>query len=167
MASVLEEEDEEDEFFPMFGGLYPDEDNQLGDEEPTDDITEDEEYEEYDIAEYEEVDEGISGDVSNYIEEDVDYVDFHSINNILNSPHDDYGEFYADKENYLFTRELVVDPFLRILMARGRQKERQNSGKSKVLPSVWGVHDRHQGILMMRSVTLILGGCLVILREGE
>ena len=38
LASDLKEEYEEDEFFPMFGGLYLNEDDQLGDEEPTDDI---------------------------------------------------------------------------------------------------------------------------------
>ena len=48
LASVLEEKHDEDGFFLMFGGLYPNEDDQLGDEEPTDDIAEDEEY---DIAE--------------------------------------------------------------------------------------------------------------------
>ena len=39
----------------------------------------------------------------------------------------------------------------------------------KNMPSdVWGVHDRHQGISLMGSVTLILGCCLVlILRKGE
>jgi hypothetical protein len=35
LASVLEEEHKEDGFFPMFGGLYPGEDEQLGGEEPT------------------------------------------------------------------------------------------------------------------------------------
>ena len=153
LASILEE----DEFFPMFGGLYPDEDDQLRDEENMDDI-----------AEYKEVDEGISGDVSNYNEEEVEYVDFLGVEDILNSPTNDVDKFYTDEKNYMFTRKSVVDPFLSILMARGKEKERQKSGKSKALPSgVWGIHDRHQGIPMMRSVTLILGGCLVILRRGE
>ena len=149
----------------MFDGLYPDKDDQLGDEEPTDDIAEDEEY---DIAQYEKVDEGILGDVFIYNEEDVECVDFLGIENILNFPTNDVDEFYTDEKNYMFTRESVVDPFLSILMARGREKERNNSGKSKVLPSgVQGIHDRHQGIPMMRSVILILRGYLVILRIGE
>jgi hypothetical protein len=77
--------------------------------------------------------------------------------------------FMLDKENYIFTRELVVDLFLIVFMARGREKERQKNDKSEVLPSgVGGVHDIHQGIRMMRSVTLILGCCLVlILRNNE
>jgi hypothetical protein len=49
LTSNLEEEYEEEGFFPMFGGLYPDEDDQLEDEEPTDDITN---YEEDDITDY-------------------------------------------------------------------------------------------------------------------
>ena len=155
-------------FFFMFGGFYPDEDDQLGDEEPMDDIAKDEEY---DIAEYEEVDEGISGvsgDVSNYNEEEVEYVDFLGVEDILNSPTNDVDKFYTDEKNYMFTRKSVVDPFLSVLMAHKREKERQMSGKFEVLPSgVWSVHDRHHGIPMMRSITLILGGCLVILRRGE
>ena len=52
LASDLEEEYEEDGYFPMFGGLYTNEDDQLEDEEPMDDI-----------ADYKEVDEGLSGEV--------------------------------------------------------------------------------------------------------
>ena len=142
----------------MFGSLYPDKDDQLGDEEPTNDI-----------AEYEEVDEGLSGDVSNCNEEEVENVDLIGVEDILNSLTNDVDEFYTDEENYIFMRELTADPFLSVFMACGREKERQKHGKPEVLPSgVWGVHDRHQGIPMMRSVTLILGCFLVlILRKGE
>jgi hypothetical protein len=121
LVSDLEEEHEEDGFFPMFGGLYPDEDDQLEDEEPTDDIAN---HEEDDITDYEDVDEDLPGEVHNFNGEDVDYVDFLGIENILNSSQDDYGEFYTDEENYMFTRESVVDPFLNIFMAHGREKER-------------------------------------------
>ena len=54
LASDLEEEYEEYGLHPMFDGLYPNEDNQLEEEEPTDDIAD---YEEDDIADYEVVDE--------------------------------------------------------------------------------------------------------------
>jgi hypothetical protein len=111
LASVLEEEHEEDGFFPMFGGLYPDE-GELEEEEPT-----------YDIADYEELDEGLSGEVSNYNEEEVEYVDFLGVEDILNSPNNDVDEFYTDEENYMFIREVTTDPFLSIFMARGREKE--------------------------------------------
>jgi hypothetical protein len=149
----------------MFNSLYPDEDDQLENEESTDDIVD---YEE-DVANDEGVDEDLPGEAPNFNGEDVDYINFLGIENILNSSHNDYGEFYADEENYMFIRESVVDPFLSVFMARGRKKERQKNGKSEVLPSgVGGVHDRHQGIQMMRSVTLILGCSLVlILRNGE
>jgi hypothetical protein len=158
LASNLEKEYEEDGFFPMFGGLYPDEEDQLGDEKPMDDI-----------ADYEEVDEGLSGGMSNYNEEDVEYVDFLGVEDILSSPNNDVDDFYTDEENYLFIREVTANSFLSIFMTRGRKKEQKKYGKSKVLPiSVWGVHDKHQGIMLMGSVTLISGCCLVlILRKDE
>jgi hypothetical protein len=158
LTSDIEEEHEEDGLFPMFGGLYPNEDDRLGDEKPTVDITE-----------YEKVDEGLSGDMPNNNEEEVEYVDFLSVEDILNSPNNDVDEFYTDEKNYMFTWEVTVDPFFSVFMAHGREKERQKNGKPEVFPNgVWGVHDRHQGITMMRSVTLVLGCCLVlILRKGE
>jgi hypothetical protein len=112
LASDLEEEHKEDGFFPMFGSLYLDENDQLGDEEPT-----------ADIAEYEEVDEGLSSGMSNYNEEEVEYIDFLSVKDILNSPNNDVDEFYTDEKNYMFTREVAADPFLSVFMARGREKE--------------------------------------------
>jgi hypothetical protein len=48
LTSDLEEEYEEYGLHPMFSGLYPDEDDQLEDEKPTDDV-----------VDYEEVDEGL------------------------------------------------------------------------------------------------------------
>ena len=62
-------------------------------------------------------------------------MDFVGIDNILNPPQDDYGEFYANEKNYMFTRESVVDPFLSVFIAPGRENERQKNGKSEVLPS--------------------------------
>ena len=159
LASDLEEEHEEDGFFPIFGGLYLDEDDQLEDEEPMNDMID---YEEDDIADYKEVDEDL-------LREDVGYVDFLSVEDILNSPHDDYGEFYTDEENYIFTREIVADPFLSMFMAHGRKKEREKYNKPELLPSgVWSLHDNHQGMSMMKGITFIVGCCLVlILRKGE
>jgi hypothetical protein len=119
-TSDLEEEYEEYGLHPMFSDLYLNEDDQLEDEEPKDDIAD---YEKDDIVDDEGVDENLLGEVPNFNGEDVDYVDFLGIENILNSPHDDYGEFYTDEENYMFTRESVVDPFLNIFMACGREKE--------------------------------------------
>ena len=100
LASNLQEEYEDYGFHPMFSGLYPVEDDQLEDERLMDDIAN---YEEDDIANDEDVDEDLLGEVPNFNGEDVDYVNFLGIDNILNSSHDDYGEFYADEENYMFT----------------------------------------------------------------
>jgi hypothetical protein len=166
LASDLEEEFEEYGLHPIFSGLYPDEDDQLEDEEPTDGIAdEDDQLEDGeptdDIADYEE------DDITNYNE--VGYVDFLGVKNILHSPNNDVDEFYTDEENYMFTREVTADPFMSIFMARGREKEQGKYGKSEELASgVWGAHDRYQDIPIMRSVTLILGCCLVlILRKGD
>jgi hypothetical protein len=159
LASVLEREHEEDGFFPMFGGLYPGEDEgELEEEEPT-----------YDIADYEELDEGLSGEVSNYNEEEVEYVDFLGVEDILNSPNNDVDEFYTDEENYMFIREVTTDPFLSIFMARGREKEQDKYGKTEELTNgVWGFHDKHRRMPMMMSVAFI-GKCrlVLILRKGE
>jgi hypothetical protein len=54
-----------------------------------------------DIADYEEGDDGLSGEVPNYNEEEVEYIDFLGVENILNSPNNDLDEFYADEENYM------------------------------------------------------------------
>ena len=51
LASNVEQEYEEDGFSPMFGGLYPKEDDPLEEEEPTEDI-----------AEYYEEDEDLPGE---------------------------------------------------------------------------------------------------------
>ena len=95
LASDLEEEYEEYGLHPMFSCLYPNEDDQREEKEATGDI-----------ADYEEVDEGLSDEVPNYNEEEVMYVDFLGVEDILNSPNNDLGEFYLDEENYMFTREI-------------------------------------------------------------
>ena len=159
----------------MFGGLYTDEDDQLEYEKPTDDITDYEEDDQGkekeatgDITDYEEVDEGLLDEVPNYNEE-VEYVDFLGVENILNSPNNDLGEFYSDEENYMFTRETMVDPFLSIFMVRGREKEREKYGKVEYLPSeVWGFNDKHRDMPMIKNIAFIVVCYLiVILRNGE
>ena len=79
--------------------------------------------EEDNIANNEDVDEDLPSEIPNFNGEDIDYVNFLDIDNILNSPHEDFGEFYTDEKNYMFTRESVVDPFLSVFMAHGRKKE--------------------------------------------
>jgi hypothetical protein len=160
----------------MFDGLYTDEDDQLEDEEPTNDIADYEEDDQGekkeatgDIADYEVVDEGLLDEVPNYNEEEVEYVDFLGVEDILNSPNNDLGEFYSDEENYIFTRETMADPFLSIFVARRRENEREKYGKVEYLPSdVRGFNDKHQDMPMMKSIAFILVCYLiVILRNGE
>jgi hypothetical protein len=158
LASVLEEEHGEDGFFPMFSGLYPGEDEQLGGEEPT-----------YDIAEYEKVDEGLSGDVFNYNEKEVEYVDFIGVNVILsNSSNQVCDEIYMAEGNVLSKGDRVVASYLKIFMAYGKEKAREKCGKSTQQCEVWGFHDKHRSMPMMMSVAFI-GKChlVVIWRKGE
>ena len=128
----------------------------MKEEEPIDDVTE-----------YYEKDEDLPAEVPNYSDEELGYVDFFGVDDILSDSHNNNcDEFYAGEENYMFTREIMVDSFLSIFMAR--EKEREKNGKTEVLPSgVWDFHDNHQGIPLTRSTTLISGCCLVlILRKG-
>jgi hypothetical protein len=158
LASVLEEEHGEDGFFPMFGGLYPDKDEQLGGEEPT-----------YDIAEYGEVDEGLSGDVFNYNEKEAEYVDFIGVNVILsNSSNQVCDEIYMVEGNVLSKGDRVVASYLKIFMAYGKDKAREKCGKSTQQCEVWGFHDKHRSMPMMMNVAFI-GKCRLVLiwRKGE
>jgi hypothetical protein len=93
LASDLEKEYEEYELHPMFNGLYPDKDDPMEGKEPMDNI-----------ADYEDDDEGLSGEMSNYNEEEVGYVDFLGVEDILNYHNNDVDEFYEDEENYMFKK---------------------------------------------------------------
>jgi hypothetical protein len=69
--------------------------------------------------------------VPNYNEE-VEYVDFLSVEDIINSPNNNLGEFYSDEENYMFTRETMADSFLSIFIARGREKGTRKVWQSQI-----------------------------------
>ena len=112
LATNLEEEYEVYGLHPIFGDFYPKKDDQLEDEEPTDDI-----------ADYEKGDEEFLGEVPNFNGEEGDYVDFLGVEDILNSPNEDYGELYVDEKNYTFTRETMAHTFLSIFMACESEKE--------------------------------------------
>ena len=121
----LEEEYEKDGSSPIFDKIYPEEDDPLGEEEPTDNV-----------AKYYEEDEDLPCEVPNYCAEELGYVDFLGVDDILSdSRNSNCDEFYADEENYMFTREITTDPFLSIFMAHGREKEQEKHGKPEVLPS--------------------------------
>jgi hypothetical protein len=64
----------------------------------------------------------------------IDYVDFLGIDNILFNFYNNDG-FCAVGKNYMFTREVIVDPFLSIFMTRGKEKELERNDKFEVLPS--------------------------------
>jgi hypothetical protein len=76
--------------------------------------------------------------VPNYNEEEIEYIDFLGVEDILNSPNNDLGEFYVDEENYLFTMEIMADPFLSIFMARGREKNKKSMAKSNICQVMCG-----------------------------
>jgi hypothetical protein len=54
-------------------------------------------------------------------------------------------------------------------MARGGENEQEKYDKFGEWPSgVWGFHDKHRGMSMVKSVTFIMGcGLVVILSNGE
>jgi hypothetical protein len=57
---------------------------------------------------------------------------------------------------------------LKILMAYGKGEAQKKHDKSTWQSGVWGVHDKHQGMSMIKSVTFIMGcGLVVILMNGE
>jgi hypothetical protein len=106
--------------------------------------------------------------VSNYNEEEVQYVDFLGVEDILNSPNNNVDEFYTDEENYMFIREVTSDPFLSIFMTPEREKEQEKYGKSEELTSgVLSFHDKHRSMPMMKSVAFIMGCFFLGLEDGQ
>ena len=84
----------------MFDGLYPKEDDPLEEEESMDDI-----------ANYEEVDENLPSEVSNFSDEELGDVDFLMVDDILSDSHNiNCYEFYVDGKNYMFTIGIVLTP---------------------------------------------------------
>jgi hypothetical protein len=69
---------------------------------------------------------------------------------------------------FLSKGEGVFVNFLGILMAYGKGEAQEKYEKSTWQSSVWGFHDKRQGMSIMKSVTFIIGyGIIVILRNGE
>jgi hypothetical protein len=52
---------------------------------------------------------------------------------------------------------------LRILMAYGKGEAQEKHIKSTQKSGVWGFHDKHRGMPMMKSVTFIMGRGLVVI----
>jgi hypothetical protein len=139
--------------------MYAEGDGLWEEERPTDDI-----------AEYYEEDEDLPDEVPNFDDEDLGYVDFLGIDDILLDYHNnDSNEFYADEENYMFTSEATTNPFLSIFMACGREKGQGKHGKPKVLQGeVWDLQNNHHNLPMIKSIMFVVRFYLVlILRKGE
>jgi hypothetical protein len=80
-----------------------------------------------------EKDEDLPGEVPNFNDEEIGYVDFLDADDILLDSHNsNCDEFYADEENYMFKKETTTEPFLSIFMACGREKTRGKHGKNEV-----------------------------------
>jgi hypothetical protein len=84
----------------------------LEEEDPTEDVTE-----------YYEKDENLPGELPNFTDDELGYIGFLCVDVLSDSHNNDCDEFYTDEENYMFTTETMVDPFLSIFMACGREKE--------------------------------------------
>jgi hypothetical protein len=57
---------------------------------------------------------------------------------------------------------------LGILMAYGKGEAQEKDDKSTRQSGVWGFHNKHQGMSMMKSITFIMWcGLVVILKNGE
>jgi hypothetical protein len=96
-------------------------------------------------------------------------VDFLGVDAILsktfNQSHD---QIYRAKTTFLSESEGVFVSSLRILMAYGKSKAQEEHDKATWQSGVWGFHDKHRGMSMMKSVTFIMGyDHVVILRNGE
>ena len=77
-------------------------------------------------------------------------------------------EIYGAETTFLLKSEGVFVNSLGILMAYGKGEAQEKHVKSTRKSDVWGFHDKHRGMSMMKSATFIMGcGLLVILRNGE
>jgi hypothetical protein len=114
-------------------------------------------------------DKSLEDKVFDFSVEPIDYVDFIGIDAILsNYSNQNCDEIYMVENVFLSKIERVFVSSLEILIACGKSKAREKHDKSTQQRGVWGRHDNRQGILMMRSITLIMRCCLVlILRKGE
>ena len=191
LATDLEEEYKEYELHPKFGDLYPNKDDQLEDEELTDDIADYEEgiaifheaealLEEVNLSDsftifddnstYHVLDKSPEDKAFDLSVTPISYVDFIEVDAFLsNSSNQICDEIYMVEGNVLSKGDGIVTSYLRIFMAYGEDKALEKNDKFVVLSSgIWGFHDKHRGMLMMKSITFIMGCSLVvILRRGE
>jgi hypothetical protein len=96
-------------------------------------------------------------------------VDFLGVDAILSKTfNQSCDEIYGAETTFLSKSEGAFVSSLGILMAYRKGKAQNKHDKSTWQSGVWGFHNKHQGMSMMKSVTFIMGcGLVVILRKGE
>jgi hypothetical protein len=99
----------------------------------------------------------------------INQVDFLGVDAILSKTfNQSCDEIYGAETTFLSKSEGVFMSSLGILMAYRKGKAQKKHDKSTWQSGVWGFHNKHQGMSMMKSVTFIMGcGLVVILRKGE
>jgi hypothetical protein len=107
-----------------------------------------------------------------YLDEEmssIHQVDFLGVDAILSKTfNQSCDEIYGVETTFLSKNEGVFVSSLGILMACGKAEAQKKHDKSTWQSGVWGFHDKHKGMSMMKSVTFIIGcGLIVILRSGE
>jgi hypothetical protein len=96
-------------------------------------------------------------------------VDFLGVDAILSKTfNQSCDKIYGAETTFLSKSEGVFVRSLGILMAYGKGEAQEKHDKFTWQSGVWGFHDKHQGMSMMKSVMFIMGcGIVVILRSGE
>jgi hypothetical protein len=99
----------------------------------------------------------------------VHQVNFFGVNAILlETFNQSCDEIYGVETTFLSKSEGVFVSSLGIFIAYGKGEAQEKYDKFTWQSGVWGIHDKHQGMSMMKSVTFIMGcGLVVILRNGE
>jgi hypothetical protein len=96
-------------------------------------------------------------------------VDFLGVDAILSKTfNQSCDEIYGAETTFLSKSKGVFVSSLGTLMAYGKGETQEKHDKFTWQSGVWGFHNKHQGMSMMKSVTFIMGcGLVVILRSGE
>jgi hypothetical protein len=107
-----------------------------------------------------------------YPDEDVSsiyQVDFLGVDAILSKTfNQSCDEIYGAETTFLSKSAGVFVSSLGILMAYRKGEAQKKHDKSTWKSDVWGFHDKHQGMSIMKSVMFIMGyGLVVILRKGK
>jgi hypothetical protein len=96
-------------------------------------------------------------------------VDFLGVDAILSKTFNQIcDKIYGAETTFLSKSEGVFVRSLGILMACGKGEAQEKHNKFTWQSGVWGFHDKHQGMSMMKSVTFIMGrGLAVKLRRDD